>query len=160
MSDESKRVQVFPHPSSLALLGIDSAERGIGTELTHAIECWAQSMRRAADEVAKSFNRREWNFLADILNGTHMLDVPWTGRHLAIQAADAQELDAAGDKWFGDGEGKLKVRDLSKRLDALSFEQAQAICLAARWFWAHHEKINVEKDEWWSLPYRLRAQKS
>lgn len=158
MSDDRKRIQVFPSPRALEILGVDTSERGVGAELSHAIECWADSMRRASAEVAERFSRQEWCLLADVLNGSWTLDRSWTGQVLALEVHDAQRLDGAGDRWFGDGEGSSKIPEMIARLQACSFEQAQAIILAVRWFWAHHESVDIQADEWWALKYRLRKQ--
>lgn len=157
MTDEKKRIQVFPSARALEILGIDADERGLGGEVTHAIECWAEAMRRASAEVADVLTRQEWCLLADVLNGTWTLDRTWTGQVLAIEVADAQRLDGVGGKWLAtEGDPATRVEYLTERLSAMTFEQAQAVVLVVRWFWSHHEKIDIEKDEWWMMAFRLK----
>jgi hypothetical protein len=155
MSDAKQRVQVFPSQHAMDVLGIDAEERGLGGALTHAIECWAEAMRRVGAEVAGMFSRQAWCLLADVLNGTWTLDRNWTGHVLAIEVSDAARLDGAGEKWFGKG-AELKVKGLVVGLADLDFVQAHAVLLAVRWFWEHHEKIDIQKDDWWTPAFRAR----
>jgi hypothetical protein len=105
--------------------------------------------------------REEWCFLADVLNGTWLLDAStWNASFLAIEAQDAQELNGTGDKWFGEetkrGSGQTATEALIAKLQAMSWEQVQYVLTAIEFFWGDHEGIEFLTDEWWTIPFRVQ----
>lgn len=145
MPPKYKQLTVYPDPTARAIVG------GNSPACNQAIECWAEMLRRHQPQL----DRDQWNFLADVLNGT--ITMPeWKGNYLAAEVQDAQELIRSGDKWFGDGRGDLAVKDFLSIIQAWDYPTLQYTLAAIRFFWENHEEIDSSSDDWWTIPYRVR----
>lgn len=152
---EEKRIQVFPHPSSLVYLA--ATESGeIGPTCTRAIDVFAALIAHATLDNEKIFARGEWNMMADSCNGLMMIPSMSAGSQITANIHDSQALDGVGEKWFGDGEGKSKTNQLVKKLEALDDLHAWAVSWTIHFFWQRHENINATRDDWWTLEFRRK----
>lgn len=154
---KNKQFAIYPDPIAAATVG------GNIPALNLAIESWAIVLRNSQPELS----RAEWNFLADVLNGSFDGDLA-LGMHqhgasaLALEVHDAQALDGTGDKWFGDatqrGSGQAAADELERKIAAMSWEQIRAIRTATNFFWSRAgiEAIDFQEDEWWTIEYRVR----
>lgn len=142
-----KKLTVYPAPRSLEILGATAPA------LNQAIDCWAELMAQASADNAETFRREEWNYLADLLNGTlHEPGFGTPGTIYAMEAADGHRLDRLGDKWFGDN-GDAEVSDLVLKLERLDYAHCWAMLSAVQFFWTDLE-IDHQTDEWWTLSFR------
>ena len=128
-------------------------------QVTGALRRYASLLANAAREIESALDRQEWNYLADVMNGSADLwdwtESPMPAKSLlAANAHDANELDGAGAKWFGDEEGEKRAKALVGKLSRMTEIQAEAVTAAIRWFWTHLE-IDHQEDRWWTLAYRL-----
>jgi hypothetical protein len=152
MPPKNKVLTVYPDPLGLAIVG------GNAPAINRAVECWARKLREIEPTV--DLSRQEWNFLADVLNGT-MSDNAWNGSWLAQEAHDAQSLNGTGDRWFGEdgqrGSGDEAARALVEKLAAMSWDQAQYVLAATAFFWskAGIDVINHDQHEWWTIRFRI-----
>jgi hypothetical protein len=146
-----KTLTVYPTARALSVLGTGTPG------LNQALECWADLIARASVENAKRFRSEEWQYLADCANGIRWEPtVANPGKGLAQQASDAHELEGPGSKWLA---RSSEVAALAKKLGQLSYVEAWALILAVQSFWDNHERIDREKEEWWSLVYRSGAKR-
>ena len=165
MPAKHKTLSVYPDPTALALVGGNSPSCNL------AIECWAKMLQ--ASHPA-GLDRADWNLLADVLNGT-MSDASWTGQYLLLEINDAFALNGADWKWYGSEAEELraslaKIRGkrgavhprgakLIEAIGKLDYAGVQAILVAVRWFWHHHEEIDTRSDLWWVLQFRVARYK-
>jgi hypothetical protein len=144
---------VYPEPEDVAVLGAD-VEGEAGPTLNAALGVFADLLARATRDNERLFGRPGWNLIADVCNGLWQLPRLDAQTQLCAELEDGQRLNGAGDKWFGAGQGDAAVREMIGKVRALDAVHAWAVLWAARWFWGHHEKINAERDEWWTLAAR------
>ena len=134
-----------------------------------AIACWAMIERRVSAQLCELLDRREWNFLADVLNGTvegdYYLGMYQHGASaLALEVHDAQALNGTGDRWFGreleQGSGQAAADELEQKILAMSWEQIVGVRTAVNFFWADAGpdggRIDHTRDEWWTVAFRVR----
>ncbi len=153
MPAKHKALSVYPDPRARAIVG------GNSPACNRAIECWAQVLDRSMPALEPA----EWNFLADVLNGTPLLDAAnfWNASCLALEAHDAHRLNRTGDKWFGEelrpGSGDKAAAALVKKLQALSWEQIQYVLTAVSFFWDRDQADRQisRRGPWWTLPFRV-----
>ena len=119
MPAKYKTLSVYPDPTARIIVG------GNSPACNRAIECWAEVLRKSMPDLEP----KEWCFLADVLNGTYLLDSTrtWGPSSLALEAHDAQDLNGTGDRWFGEdgvaGTGQEATDALIAKLQALTWEQ-------------------------------------
>jgi hypothetical protein len=156
MATKNKTLSVYPSANARCIVGGNSPACNL------AIECWAIVLRNSQPELS----RKEWNFLADVLNGSFDGDLA-LGMYqhgasaLALEIHDAQMLNGTGDKWFGDelvrGSGQQQTDELEAKVAAMTWEQIRYIWTATNFFWDHTDgEINHQSDEWWTLPLRVQ----
>lgn len=164
---KEKRLVVYPHRDALAIVG------GSSPACNRAIECWARILRETEASLAESLKREEWNFFADVMNGT-IFDDSWSGQYLWAEAEDAMRLNGTDWKWFGTEKEELKQslahvqkkktelhprgKTLLAALGKFTFAQTQFVLFAVSFFWQNHEQIEPQKDDWWTLGFRVRFQ--
>lgn len=150
---KGKRVlSVYPHLRALQVLGRSAAG------LNQALECWADLVGRATDRNAERFGPEEWCYLADCGNGT-LWEPAFAnpGALLAHQVRDADAFEGLGAKWL---RGPAEVSALAEKLAGLGYAEAWAVILAVQFFWDHHEAIDVQGQEWWTLRFRAERDRS
>lgn len=142
-----KKLTVYPDPRALAVLGTSAPA------LNQALECWANVLAKATLENSKIFGKEEWGLLADIINGT-LHEPIWAnpGELLAGAIVEAQALEGAPPNRQG------AAARLADKLRKLDYAHAWAIIIVGQWFWDHHEKIDIQKDSWWTLAFRKKFQ--
>lgn len=143
-----KRLVIYPADTARMIVG------GSSPACNRAVECWAVVLRRSMPDLS----RAEWNFIADILNGTFIADGAFSGHEygagaLAAELADAQSLSGRGDRWLGD-DADAAVANLVIHVKSMTWEQVQYIYTACLFFWGDNEI--APEDEWWTLPYRVQ----
>lgn len=143
-----KKISIYPDETALYACG------GNAGSLNAAVECWAKTLDRSAGALS-DLSRTDWCLLADVLNGTWTLP-DWSPAFVAAEVEDSQRLDGTGDKWYGDGKGERGTASLLSKIHPLDWYGGQALLAAVRFFWDHHERINPQKDEWWTIAYRVR----
>jgi hypothetical protein len=133
------------------------------TQITAALGHYADAVERANAELDQVLSRAEWNMMADVLGGCANL---WDFTESSMSALffiraeveDAQRLDGAGDKWFGEelerGSGDKAVKALLKKLAAMSYIHGDAIMAAIRHFWRYSRTIDHSRDIWWTVDCR------
>lgn len=178
MARSDKRYSVYPAPKAIEVLGATSPA------LNQALECWAVQLTIAMAENGKTFFNREpvdldplhecisharslkeWCVLAEALKDkTFDPDFASPGYLLAAAVEDAHRFENVGHKWFGafevipdkdlDHHRTRCLEELLEKLRKLDYAHAWAVILAVQWYWEHHEQIDIEKDEWWTLAFR------
>lgn len=157
MPPKNKQLTVYPEETDRLIVG------GNTPACNRAIACWARVLRDSMPEL----ERAEWNFLADVLNGTfdgdYALGMYEHGEQvLAIEVHDAQALNGTGDKWFGDpferGSGQAAADELERKVLAMTWQQVQYVRTATNFFWsdAGVGRINHQEDDWWTIEFRVR----
>jgi hypothetical protein len=139
-----KRIQVYPTPKAVQVLGADR-EGDAGPRLNLAIEVYSRLVARAGAQIADRFTRGEWNLMADCCNGT-LFQPEFSGREqIAANVEDSPELAA---KWLGRTAGQGDLKDLAERVRALPELEGWAVVHALLRFWSGRE-FNAARDEWW-----------
>lgn len=157
MPPKERQLTIYPDATARAIVG------GNCPACNRAIECWALVLRQSMPDLS----RAEWNFLADVLNGSFEGDVALGmfahgASALALEVHDAQALNGTGDKWLGEelerGSGQAAADALEAKVAGLSWEQVQYVRTATGFFWAHTDpgEIDHDKDDWWTIPFRVR----
>lgn len=139
----------------LRIFGYDP-EQPLSVQIEQSLRHYADLIQRASIEVEAILNEREWNLIADVLNGCLDLmlysESPISAsRLITADVEDGHRLDRVGDKWFGDDDGDLYVGKLLAKIRGLSELQCEAILAAVRHFWQTDE---APKD-WWRIKYRM-----
>lgn len=145
------RTYITINPELFAVLGLDPATARSAAIDDH-LSRTAAMIRRAAAIIEPKFSRGEWNLLADATNGLIWADEP-AGLILKAQVEDAHADHRIGDKW------SVNIDDLVAKIDELGEIEAEAIAVALRWFWDHHEGADMTADRWWTVAFRTRAAK-
>lgn len=158
MPTDRRRVTLIAEPDTLSILGYDLDAEGVSITDAHLapLRRYARQVEQAGRELQAVLDRKEWNYLADVLNGCGDLwDLGDPGLpSLALiraEADDGDRLNGLGKKW------KVDVPDMLRKLEALSPAHGEAILAAVRWFWSHPEAIDHKKDEWWHPRFRRPA---
>lgn len=157
MARKEKQITVYPESDARLIVG------GNSPACNRAIECWAIVLRQSMPEL----DREEWNFLAEVLNGTFDGDLALGlyehgASALALEVHDAQALNGTGDKWLGDpsepGSGKAGTDRLEAKMSAMTWAEVQYVRTAANFFWQHAPDgaIDPSVDEWWTIAFRVR----
>ncbi len=146
-----------PEPDPDSGVAVDGA-----TQITAALGRYADAVDRAGRELERLLTRQEWNLMADVLNGCADIwewsETPMSSLLLIrAEVEDGHRLDGVGDKWFGEGEGDLKVKGLLAKLCKLSTIHGDAILSAIRYFWRHTE-IDHSETKWWTVTYRTQGE--
>jgi hypothetical protein len=148
-----------------ALLAITRAAAPLGLaasiQVAAAVRRYADALADARRRLARSFDRSEWNLMADVMNGSADLQdyvehPPSAASLLLANVQDGHALDGAGYKWFGEEDpaaSDRKVEALIAKLGKLSPLEADAIGWAIREFWERCDEVDHAKDDWW-LPRR------
>lgn len=156
MPPKNKTLSIWPDEIDRLIVG------GNGPACNLAIACWARVLQRSMPELA----REEWNFLADVLNagfeGNYALSNYEHGAQaVALEVHDAQRLNGTGDKWFGEepGSGQAMADALERKVSAMGYEEIQYVRSATNFFWsdAGLAAIDHQRDEWWSIEFRVRC---
>lgn len=158
MARRNPQLTIYPEADDRRIVGDNTPA------CNQAIACWARVLRAAEPTIELS--REEWNFLADVLNGSfegdYALGLYEHGASaLALEVHDAQALNGTGDRWFGDellaGSGQAAADALEQKIQAMSWTQIQYIRTATCFFWsdAGVGRIDHTKDAWWTIRYRL-----
>jgi hypothetical protein len=148
---EKKRITLIPDDDALAVLGRDLTADGATMAVNGALAEYAFVIDRSARDLAAVLDRKEWNAIADVMNGCADL-MDYGGPQfspLLMVTANLQDSPGIDKKW------KIDVPDLCRRLSALTAVHGYAILAAVRWFWTH--KVNHQKDEWWTAAFRHAA---
>ena len=140
----AKRITVYPDEQTLRVLGETTPE------LNRALEVHGEQIVRATAAINDQLCRGEWSYLADCFNGT-LFEPGFSnlGDCLAHGVEDEDEFYRTGQK------RGVTVAALAEKLRRLSYIEAWAVVTAISWFWQHHEQINVDQDEWWTIGFRL-----
>lgn len=112
---------------------------------------YLSAMEYTANRLTSSMptlSRNEWNYLADVLNGT-LFDVQYTGEVLAFEVSDGNKYEQLGTKW------NVDVKVLEAKMQALSVDEVIYLLFAIHYLWSNCETIDLRNDEWWTLEYRL-----
>lgn len=157
MPPKNEQFSIYPDAADLAVIGAN-LPRNRAAACNWAIACWARTLRESQPEL----ERAEWNYLADALNGTSLLDAAtWTASHLALEVHDAHRLNRLGDKWLPDDppEADKAALRLEHRIADLTYPQTQYVLLAVRFFWSHLRMAAIDHavDEWWTVAFRAAA---
>lgn len=150
MAPKNRTWPVYPDEWAGELLG--GAGRG---NYRLAIECWAASLARATRANESLLDPAEWNYLAaafDVaLKVSPLEERP--GKRLADAARGAQDLDGAGNTFFGGhNEAKRRVGELAAKLHQLDYHRAWAVLWAVRW--KQSQGDIAEGGRWWTQDYR------
>lgn len=159
MAKKRNQLTVYPDATALAIVG------GNSPACNAAIETFAAIMRHVESSIP--LERVEWNYLADVLNGT-IYDSHWNSAYISQEVYDAHKLNRTGWKWFLTRETpdptpkERKQADdavalLIRKINTLYYPQAQYILLACRHFWDHSETVDHEKHDWWTTAWWLEA---
>lgn len=136
---EKKKLTIYPHPRALTILGEQTPD------CNYALEAFADLIRKATTELTLS--REEWAYCADVLNGT-MIDTSFSAQQSLMSSfRDAASLEATDRKWGVSADG------LCAKIQ--SEIHAWAIIFACRFFWDNHERIDLLKDPWWNIAFRM-----
>ena len=165
MPAKNKTLTVYPDPTALAIVG------GNSPSCNRAIECWARVLR---DADLSALDRLDWNFLADILNGT-ISDDQWSSAYLVAEVEDAITLNGTDWRWYGSeaeeleraadrlagrkAEAHPRGENLVRLLRQYSYVQVHAVLAAIAFFWEHAD-IDAYASEWWTLTFRVEKAKS
>jgi len=118
-----------------------------------ALECWARLMTATPLPM---LSRQQWCLLADLLNAT-MVDAGWTAEMLCQEIGDGARLDGLARKWLGDGKtGQIGLRTLLAAVETLDYAGLYATITAVQWYWQHHETVDLNADDWWTIEFRAR----
>lgn len=153
MPPKHKQITAYPDPTALAIVG------GTSPACNWAIECWARVLRESQPELT----RAEWNFFADLLNGTWLLDgASSTTQHLSLEVHDGHELNRLGDKWLieegGDpAEADAAVKELLAKIAEWNYPTVQYVLAAVTCFWHRAQTVDHKTDDWWTIPFRVKA---
>lgn len=166
--NETKRLTIELDDTTRYILGAAAGRtKSTGTNMpacSIAAACWARLLRQSVPDLS----RAEWNFLADVLNGT--VDGDWamgTYEHgaagLALEVHDAQALNGTGDRWFGEdtqrGSGQAAADALEAKILAMPWPQIRYIWTATAFFWSEPGMAAIDhgRDEWWTIEFRVRT---
>jgi len=126
--------------------------------MNRAISCWAYVIKNSMPTL----ERNEWNFLAEVLYSKWDVDLSIDKHDMANTVSDAQLLNRAGDKWFGQeptrGSGQQGTNALKEKIEKMTWEECQYIRTAVMFFWSRQAegKIDLTRDEWWTIPFRVQ----
>lgn len=147
-----RRAYITINPTAFATLGVDP-DTAKSVETQELILRQAAIIRRAALAVEPMFARGEWLLLADATNGL-LWDAGLSAKTAIRLEVEAHDHDnRIGEKW------SVNVDDLLAKLNSLDEIEAEAVAIALRWFWDHHETIDMTEDRWWTVAFRTRAAK-
>jgi len=145
----SARKQVTIYPSAAARIIVGNSSPGCNS----AIECWVRAIREI--EPRMKISRAEWNFLADVLNGS-LADHTWNVVAFCQDIRDANQIGGLAKKWIVNN-GDAALADLLDRISINNPIYMQYILLAVRHYWANCDAIDLKKDEWWTVNWWLSA---
>jgi hypothetical protein len=134
---------IYPNAKSLKILGYRASN------LNRAIDAWAHEIENATEYNADCFNRLEWCFLADLLNSTVLEPSYCDQKNLSAEVEDAAKYNQLDKKW------RIDVSNLSNRILGLSWARLWALYEAVRFYWDHYDIIDLQKDQWWTIQFRL-----
>jgi hypothetical protein len=149
----NKKLSIYPDDDARRIVG------GNSPACNRAIACWARVLRESQPDLS----RAEWNFLADVLNGTLVEPAAHHGpAALALEVHDAQALNGTGDRWFADelrrGSGQEATDRLLAKIKGFSWQQCEYVTTACAFFWSHTApgEIDHQVDPWWTVEFRCR----
>lgn len=150
MPPSRKTWNVYCNPIAAAVVG------GNGPALNRAISCWSDVLSRSMPEL----DRTEWIYLTRAYRELRLSDDDTrshSGAAMAGCVANAHLLSRLGDKMMVDnGEtGDSFVSGLVKKCNGLSWEQVQYALAAMAFFRKFRHKLDPNKDDWWTLPFRV-----
>lgn len=153
MPTDRKRLTYIPDADALAVLGYSVEEDGATLCGTGPARRLARLVEAAARELAAVLTRREWNAIADVMNGTaDLYDYADSGvPALLMVRANLQDSPGIGRKW------RLDPAELLGKLGALTPTHGEAILCAVRWAWRNVDAWDHAKDEWWTPAFRRAA---
>lgn len=150
MPTDVKRLTAIPDLEALAVLGYDVTEDGQTGCVVGPARRLAKLVEQATAELSAVFGRNEWNAIADVMNGCADLydhagtDVP----ALMMVRMNLQDSPGIEKKW------KIKLPELTRKLEALTTLHGEAILCAVRWAWRHCDDWDHQQDEWWRPEFR------
>lgn len=151
MPTERKRITLIPDTDALTTLGYSLEEDGDTLCGVGPARRLAKLVERASRELNAVLTRREWNAIADVMNGCADLydyaesDIP----ALLMVRANLQDSPGIDAKW------KIDLAELLRKLESLTETHGEAILCAVRWFWRQCEQqIDYTKAEWWTPKFR------
>jgi len=146
----STKRTVYPSDRATKILGTSA------TRLNQAIEVFADAIAHHTVDL-KDYDRKFWNFFADVLNGFWANETFRMRHAISAEFEDAENLDGKASKW------NISKKELEKLIDFLREDSsdfdAWAIVCSCQFFWDNHEKIDMQKDEWWTISFRLQFEK-
>lgn len=143
----NKRLTLYPSDRAKKILG-ESA-----TDLNLSLEIFSDMIARETKKYQDAWPRSFWNFFADALNGFWPSESAYMNQFLKVEFEDAQKLDGKATKHGATGKQFDKFLDwLGEDADPIV---GWCIIFGVRFFWNNYEKIDMEKDSWWTLEYRL-----
>lgn len=146
----SKKITVYPSDRAIKILGSSA------TRLNQAIDVFADAVAHHSINI-NYLDRKFWLFFIDCLNGFWANENYRMVYGLTAQFEDCQAIDGIATKHGITQKEFAKFMDWFKE-DASDFD-AWAIIFACQFFWDNHEKIDVLKDEFWTIPFRLQFNK-
>ena len=160
MPTDHKRLTIIPDFQALATVGRDLRHKtkpdrweNVTLGVNGALGELALLIESATTELDAALTRREWNAIADVMNGCADLydySGPQIGP-LTLLVGNLQDSEGLGAKWG------IDTADLVRRLQVLTPLHGFAILAAVRWFWAHCNDVDHQKHNWWLPRYRRRA---
>ncbi len=133
----------YPEPRTAQILGGASS-----TAYNAALDFAAQALYVQQQQLEKHITPKGWAFLSDVLNGT-VTDGRWNAAMLVAEIEDARRLDGK----TMDDEDVEKFVDLIRGCHHVT---VQAILFTVRFFWENHDRINIKRDQWWTMEFRCR----
>lgn len=158
MATDLRRVYLSVDPDVWTTLGLDPGRDG-GGEVRDWLRGEAEAIARASREAEARLTRSDWLYLADATNGLSWRGLP-ASAILSVQIPDAHADSRMGDKWYGADDADRKVAELEAKIAAMSGRACEAVAIALRWLWDHHEAVDMQEDRWWTLARRLAARPS
>lgn len=153
MPPQNKRIQVYPEPQTLRVLGAGLAGEG-ATNLNAALDTFADLLARATKATEGKFTGTEWNCIADANNGAYHHARMDARSSIAANVADGHSLEGLGAKWFK-RDVDNSVNKLVEKINRLDHVGGIAVAWAVRMFWQRCQEIDHQKDEWWTLAFRI-----
>lgn len=141
---------VYPSDRATKILGTSA------TRLNQTIEVFADAVAHHTVNL-NHYDRKFWNFFADVLNGFWANETYRMRHSLAAEFEDAEILEGKARKWEITKKEHSDLIDFLKE-DASDFD-AWAIIFAVQFFWDNYENIDMTKHEWWTIPFRLEFKK-
>lgn len=155
------------NPKSVELIDQMSATRegSRATVIEEAVAYHSRALGEAARRLAsRVVGNDSWAYLAEVLNGSRLIEDPaearsW-GKHIALLVEEGVER-GCHEKWFKntkqtDAVGRANL--LADVVRGLDMYEGLALLDAVRWLWSLPEVesagVDVDNDPWWDPDWR------